>query len=348
MLERRRAVAYALAGISVAAAAGLTAILGQWAEPDFSAVYVLAVLIASWAAGLGPGLFSTILAALAIAFTQSSGRLDLGWDDIMRVSLFIVAAVVVGSLSAQRRAAIAELQRADRAKDDFLAAISHELRTPLVSILGWAQMLRMETPAAEMISTAAASIEQSAKSQQRLIDDLLDISRIVVGKFRMEMRVRDLLPIVSESADQFLPQATLKGIRFICETPSGSCLILADGDRVRQVIWNFLSNALKFTPAGGKITLKVSPDQTHVRVIVSDNGNGIDPALLPHVFERFRQGDDKVGQGGLGLGMAIARHVVEAHDGKVSAESDGPGTGATFTATFPLVAGRPESAASHR
>ncbi|MEO8217766.1 MAG: HAMP domain-containing sensor histidine kinase [Acidobacteriota bacterium] len=336
ILERRRSAAYILAALSVVSAAGLTVILGKWAEPDFSAVYVLAVLISSWAGGLGPGFLSTILSALAIAFTQTSGPVDLGWDDVMRVALFIIAAAVVGSLSAQRRAALAELKRADRAKDTFLAVISHELRTPLASILGWSQVLRSQAFDSATVVTAAASIEQSARSQQRLIEDLLDSSRIVVGKFRVEMRPLDLVPILRESADLFRPEAAARGITFSSEIPDGICSVEGDGERLKQAVWNLLSNALKFTPPGGLVTVQLAIAASVARVIVSDTGSGIEAEILPFIFERFKQGTPGLATGGLGLGLAIARHAVEAQKGTIAAESPGPGKGSRFTVTMPL------------
>jgi signal transduction histidine kinase len=222
-----------------------------------------------------------------------------------------------------------------RAKDEFIATLSHELRTPLTSILGWSRILH-DGGDAETMAMAADSIAQSAQSQQFLIEDLLDVSRIILGKFHMEVRPVDLNPIAQAAADMIRPTAAAKEIALRIELPRQPCVINGDGRRIKQVIWNFLSNAVKFTPAGGHVLLRIAIGGSWMTIEVSDSGEGIDPDLIPHLFERFRQADGAIAKGGLGLGLSIARHVVEAHGGSVSAVSEGKGKGATFVARLPM------------
>ena len=229
-----------------------------------------------------------------------------------------------------------EAENVARAKDEFIATLSHELRTPLTSILGWSRILRDGGCDEETIAMAAESIAQSAQSQQFLIEDLLDVSRIILGKFHMEISPVDLNPIGQAAADMIRPVAEAKEIELRVELPRQPCVINGDGRRIKQVIWNFLSNAVKFTPAGGHVLLRIAMAGSWITIEVSDSGEGIDPDLIPHLFERFRQADGAIAKGGLGLGLSIARYVVEAHGGSVSAVSEGKGRGATFAARLPM------------
>jgi len=183
---------------------------------------------------------------------------------------------------------------------------------------------------------AAESIAQSARSQQFLIEDLLDVSRIILGKFHMEISPVDLNSLVQAAADMIRPIAEANQIELRLELPRQPCVINSDGRRIKQVIWNFLSNAVKFTPDGGHVLLRVEIAGSRAKIVVSDTGEGIDPELIPHLFERFRQADGATAKGGLGLGLSIARHVVVAHGGSVSAVSEGKGKGAMFVAELPL------------
>jgi signal transduction histidine kinase len=228
-----------------------------------------------------------------------------------------------------------EAETVARAKDEFIATLSHELRTPLTSILGWSRILRDGGDEAT-IAMAVESIEQSARSQQFLIEDLLDVSRIILGKFHMEISPVDLNSLAQAAADMIRPIAAGKQIDLRLELPRRPCLINGDGRRIKQVIWNFLSNAVKFTPAGGHVLLRVEIVDSRAKIVVSDSGEGISPELIPHLFERFRQADGAIAKGGLGLGLSIARHVVDAHRGSVSAVSEGKGKGAMFVAELPV------------
>ncbi len=324
----------------------IAAMLGTWAEPDDTALYALAVLVASSIGGVGPGLLATVLAAAGTAFAQVgwAAAPDLGWDDVFRVSMFIVVALVVSSLATRQRAAedglrdaVRKLKEADSAKDRFLATLSHELRTPLTSILGWATILGEQPDDPATVAAGAESIRQSARTQQVLVDDLLDLSRIIFDKFHIDRSPIDLVPLARETIDLMTPAAASKQIELVLQLPKRPCVIIGDAHRIKQVIWNFLSNAVKFTPPRGRVELRIEVAGSEVVVLVTDSGMGIEPDQLSSIFERFQQGEGAVQKGGLGLGLAIAHHVVEAHHGTVEARSDGREKGATFSARFPLV-----------
>jgi signal transduction histidine kinase/ActR/RegA family two-component response regulator len=233
----------------------------------------------------------------------------------------------------------AEAEAANRIKDEFLATLSHELRTPLTSLLGWASVLRDAENEPALLSEGIEAIDRNARVQAQLIDDLLDVSRIVSGKLHLDVRPLDISSVTRAAIDVVRPAADAKAIllEFVAEPGLGA--ISADSARLHQVVWNLLSNAVKFTPKGGKIGVYVNQDVSHAKVTVRDTGEGIDPDFLPRVFDRFRQADSSTTRnfGGLGLGLAVVRHLVELHGGTVLAESEGIGKGATFSVTFPLL-----------
>jgi signal transduction histidine kinase len=232
-----------------------------------------------------------------------------------------------------------ELHRANQAKDEFLATLSHELRTPLTAIFGWAQMLRSGKLDEPTFRRALDSIERNARMQVQLIDDLLDISRIITGKLRLQVRPVELGPVIEAATDAVQPAAEAKGILLVRQIQPKAGLVSGDPDRLQQVVWNLLSNAIKFTSKGGEITVSVLRVDSSVEVSVTDTGQGIDGDFLPYVFDRFRQADSTTTRryGGLGLGLSIVRHLVEMHGGTAMAESAGLGHGATFKVRFPLV-----------
>ena len=239
---------------------------------------------------------------------------------------------------AREQAARAEAEAANRLKDEFLAMLSHELRTPLTAILGWAKLLADGEVAAGKTADAFAAIYRNARTQAKLIDDLLDVSRVITGKLRIEVAPTDLGAVVEAAAAVVRPAAAAKGVELHVRLDDEG--LTADGDpaRLQQVVWNLLSNALKFTPAGGGVEARVRRAGSQLEVAVSDTGQGIGPEFLPHVFERFRQADMGTTRrhGGLGLGLAIVRHLVELHGGTVRAESEGEGRGSTFTVRLPV------------
>ena len=238
------------------------------------------------------------------------------------------------------RAARSEAERAGRLKDEFLATLSHELRTPLNAIVGWSVMLRGAKVGDDDLAEGMDAIERNARVQAQLIEDLLDVSRIIAGKLRLDVQHVELAPVVDAAVTAVLPAANNKGIRLQKVLDPRVAAVWGDPSRLQQVIWNLVSNAIKFTPKGGRVQVTVARVNSHVDLTVTDSGMGIPPEFLPHVFDRFRQADASTTRkfGGLGLGLAIVRHLVELHGGTVEARSDGPGTGASFVVRLPLKA----------
>ncbi len=237
---------------------------------------------------------------------------------------------------AERRYREAEAQ--NRAKDNFLATLSHELRTPMTSILGWVQFLRSGDYTPEELEEALATVEASGKLQAHLIDDMLDVSRIILGKFQIDLRPVRMSDIVEAALTTARPVANERDVKLSSAIDEGGdSVVEADPSRMQQVIGNILSNAIKFTPSGKQVRLELKRVDSKLRVSVIDQGEGIEKGFLPHVFERLRQAEGPTKRAGLGLGLAIARHIVELHHGEITAESEGPGHGARFTVTLPLV-----------
>ncbi len=238
----------------------------------------------------------------------------------------------------QRRAA-EQLREAGRMKDEFLATLSHELRTPLTSILGWSRLLTGDELEDAHRARAVESIARNAKAQAQLIEDLLDVSRIITGKLRLDVRPFELAPVIEAAIDSVRPAAEAKGIRLQVLLDPRAGQVSGDPDRIQQVVWNLLSNAIKYTPKGGRVQVHLQRIDSHAEITVSDTGQGISREFLPHIFERFRQADSSITreQGGLGLGLAIVRHLVESHGGTVEAASPGAGKGATFRVKLPLL-----------
>ncbi|HVF67028.1 MAG TPA: ATP-binding protein [Pyrinomonadaceae bacterium] len=242
----------------------------------------------------------------------------------------------------QAEQATAQAEEANRAKDIFLATLSHELRTPLTAVLGWARMLHEMNLDEETARHGLKIIERNAEAQNQLVRDLLDVSRIITGKLRLETTSVELAPVVESALDSVRQAAEAKDISLGFEFGAGPEVVSGDPDRLQQVVWNLLSNAIKFTPKGGRVGVNLGREESDVLIRVSDTGQGISPEFLPHVFERFRQADGSTTRehGGLGLGLAVVRHLVEQHGGRVSAECKGEGRGSTFTIRLPLAAVR--------
>jgi signal transduction histidine kinase/ActR/RegA family two-component response regulator len=241
-------------------------------------------------------------------------------------------------LTAERlRVSEAELQRANRAKDEFLATLSHELRTPMTSIMGWSQMLDEEDLDDATRNQAIDAIRKSARVQAQLIDDLLDVSRITAGKMRLDVKPIEVGPVVTAAIQTVQAAADAKGVRLHADLGDG-IVVTGDPHRMQQVVWNLLSNAVKFTPADGDVFVVARSDDHSAVVEVRDTGHGIEPDFMPHLFERFRQADSSTTRShmGLGLGLAIVRHLVELHGGTIAAESKGLGKGAVFRVKLPL------------
>lgn len=244
----------------------------------------------------------------------------------------------------ERAELLKEAEAANRTKDEFLATMSHELRTPMTAILGWAHLLRTNRFSEDDLARALETVERNARAQTKLIDDLLDISRIITGKLRLDVRSVDLAAVIEAAVDATRPTAEAKAIRLQTVIDPQAGPVSGDTDRLQQVVWNLLTNAIKFTPKGGRVQVRLERINSHVEITVSDTGRGISAEFLPHVFDRFRQADGTTTRkhGGLGLGLSIVRQLVELHGGAVSAESAGEGQGSTFTVQLPIMITRKE------
>ncbi len=242
----------------------------------------------------------------------------------------------VSAETAQRSREAAEA--ANRLKDEFLATVSHELRTPLNAIMGWARMLSMGALDESQRVRAIEIIERNAMIQQRIIEDILDVSRIISGKLRLDMAPIDLLPAIHAAVESVRPSAVARGVTLRTDLDASIGPVIGDSSRVQQIVWNLVSNAIKFTPRDGTVTVTLRRSDGLAEILVADTGRGIVPEFLPHVFDRFRQGDSSTTRqhGGLGLGLAIVRHLTELHGGSVAAYSEGDDRGATFVIRIPL------------
>jgi signal transduction histidine kinase/CheY-like chemotaxis protein len=265
-------------------------------------------------------------------------------DDPIRFTGFVRDLTVRAQTEREREAllqrelsALREAEAANRAKDEFLATLSHELRTPLNAILGWTRMLIDGTLDERSRLKALQVIDRNAHLQARLVGDILDVSRTITGGLRLELQPVDLGTIIGAALDAVRPAADARGVQLHSRLEASARLTEGDPQRLQQVVWNLLANAVKFTPSGGVVQVELAEVDDGVRIVVEDNGAGIDPAFLPHVFERFRQADGSISRrhGGLGLGLAIVRHLVELHGGTVQAASPGLGRGSTFTVDLP-------------
>jgi signal transduction histidine kinase/ActR/RegA family two-component response regulator len=265
------------------------------------------------------------------------GQTDLAFaEDLARRA---ATAIENARLYREAQDARRSAEEASRLKDEFLATVSHELRTPLTAMLGWAHLLRAGHLDERSAKNALETIERNARSQSQLIDDLLDVSRIITGKLRLDVRQIDPSSVIESAIEALHPAAEAKGVRIQKVMDTGVSSIAGDPARLQQVVWNLLSNAIKFTPRSGRVQVRLERINSHIEIAVSDTGSGISPRFLPHVFDRFRQADQSTTReyGGLGLGLAIVRHLVELHGGTVRAESHGEGKGATFTVMLPLM-----------
>ena len=270
----------------------------------------------------------------AITFVAATQNRGYGPEDLALAEQLASAA----GLAVDNARLYHEAQEANRLKDEFLATVSHELRTPLNAMLGWARLLRAGNMAPGMHDRALVTIERNAQAQAQLVDDLLDVSRIITCKLRLDVRSIDLGGVIESAVDAVRPAADAKSIRLDVDVDRMLGPFTGDGGRVEQVVWNLLSNAVKFTPEHGRVGVGLRMVDSHIELRVSDSGLGIRPDFLPHVFDRFRQADSRGTKShtGLGLGLAIVRHLVELHGGTVRAESPGEGSGATFTVDLPL------------
>lgn len=272
------------------------------------------------------------LGAMTIATAESGRRLS---DDDLRVAHDIAARSALAIETAQ---SYQQLQSANRLKDEFLATLSHELRTPLNAVLGYARMLQSGAIAEEKIPQALDVIDRNAAALAQIVEDVLDVSRIVLGKARLKMQPVDVVAVVEDAIETVKPAVDAKGLHLKCYFGHGTAAVSGDHSRLQQVVWNLLSNAVKFTPRDGRIDVRVDEHDSRVEIVVTDTGIGFPASFRPHLFERFRQAESGTTRlhGGLGLGLAIAQHIVEMHGGTIGAESPGEGKGATFRVALPM------------
>jgi signal transduction histidine kinase len=293
----------------------------------------------------------TLAGMLSVLFRQMTARAnvehELGHVQRLEAARLLEANERLEQALEREQNARQETEAASYLKDEFLMTVSHELRTPLTAIYGWVRMLANDSMRADERRRALAALERSARAQAKLIDDLLDMSRSISGKLRIDARAVNVSDVVRAAIDTVRPALDAKAIKFQSTVDPAMAPIVADPDRVQQMVWNLLSNAIKFTPDGGTVTLHVRRADSHVEIAVTDTGIGIAPDFLPYVFDRFRQGDAGTQRryGGLGLGLAIVRHLVELHGGTVSAESAGENQGSTFRVVLPARAIRAEAQA---
>jgi signal transduction histidine kinase/ActR/RegA family two-component response regulator len=279
------------------------------------------------------------LGVLIDAFNRMLERIQLRERELSKANEELRREIAERRRAEQERAELLVREReANRLKDEFLATLSHELRTPLNAILGWTKLLRANAVPQAGIDRALEKVERNAQVQTRLVEDLLEVSRITSGKLRLELKPVDLVALVNTAVDSIRPTAEARGVAVERRLTEFALPTIGDPDRLQQVIWNLLSNAVKFTPPGGGVSIDVSRQDGNDVLVVSDTGIGIDAAFLPSVFDTFRQADATATrtQGGLGLGLSIVRHLVEMHGGEVRAESDGLGKGARFSVRLPV------------
>jgi len=287
---------------------------------------------------------SRVIGAIGLGYREKRPLTEQDRSHMIAVGRQAAQALDRARLFEAEQEARAEAEAANHAKDEFLATLSHELRTPLTATLGWARMMTLNRLDEDSTRVAAESIHRSAQAQARIVDDLLEVSRIITGKMHLETQPIELESIVRSAIDSVQSAALGKSIRIELDVAAPVGTLSADPDRIRQVIWNLLSNAIKFTPVGGRVFVSVARKGSTAAVVVRDTGQGIREELLPHVFERFRQGESGAARsvGGLGLGLSIVKHLVELHGGEVHVESEGEGKGSTFTITLPLLDRSPD------
>jgi signal transduction histidine kinase len=321
-------------------------------EPMLRAVapflmFSLAVMVSAWYGGFGPGILATVVSEFIgdYFFIYPTHTFEIAEQNLAQkpeLGLFLIIGATSSLLGRERKLseerrrqllsreseAREAAEKANRYKDEFLAAISHELRTPLTAILGWSSILLKGRLDHAKSVQAVETIERNAKIQLRLVEDLLDVSRFISGNVHIESELVRLTPVIAAAADMVRPLANAKKAQLALKLDPAADRVVGDPVKLQQVVWHLLSNAVKFTPAEGYVEVTLGRVGPNARIAVRDTGRGINPEFLPHVFERFRQADSKVG--GVGLGLAIARSLVEHHGGSIEAQSPGDGQGATF------------------
>jgi signal transduction histidine kinase len=364
----RRVGGYVVAVGTVGIAAALTLTLHSYTQGAVTPLFFGAVVITSWHGGLSAGLLATALAAgvTEILFFPPLRSPDTG--TLVRVFSFGLVALLTASLYTrgrqarrqaeelaaareallkQEQAARTDAETAGRAKDEFLATLSHELRTPLNVVAGWLWWLRKGELDESRRERALETIERNTQTLARQIEDLLDLSRIITGKLRLRAQAVQPAPLAESAVEALRPAAAARSVELSTRLDADAGPVLADADRLQQVVWSLLSNAIKSTPGKGRVVVTLARRGTQVELAVADSGQGIAPDELPHVFDHFRASPTRPGRSpGVGLGLSLVRHLVEAHGGRIRADSAGEGQGATFTVTLPLHAPAEEPTAT--
>ena len=338
-------VQYSVAVVLVGIALLLVVGLREQLHPHAYAIFLFVVAATAFLSGFGPALLATFLALAAMNYADylmHAAQFDV--TDFVQLAVFTTMAMTISFLTAARERAERSLERAnaelrelDRAKDRLIASVSHELKSPVTAILGWAEIMRRDSDP-ELRGSALEAIDQSARTQARLVEDLLDVSRLILGKLRLQVAPTSLRSIVQAAAEMIRPAAEAKGIAVTVDIPSNPCIVDGDALRLQQICSNLLSNSIKFTPGGGTIEIRLRCDEQNAEICVTDTGQGIPADLLPHVFDLLRQGSGATAKGGLGLGLNIVRQLTEMHRGSVEAQSAGVGKGSRFIVRIPLVA----------
>jgi signal transduction histidine kinase len=351
----RRLTRYAVAVALTAVAIVLTAALNEATPRAPSAALFAAVLVVAWVAGLGPATTSSVLGAAALLYLREpAGSWYVNGHDALWMAEFLASVLTMAWLTtrvrrlederavllAREREARAHAETANAAKDEFLAIVSHEMKTPLTAILTWMRVIGRDDAHPEDRRRAVETIDRNARLQSKLIDDLLDVSRSVAGKLEVSLSDVDVSEVVRLAVRSHEPLAREANVG-LADAIEPDVGVLGDRQRLEQVIGNLLSNALKFTPPGGRIRISVARGPAVARVVVADSGRGMEPTHLQRAFDRFWQGTPVRRRTGLGLGLAIVRHIVDEHGGHVWAESDGLGHGATFVVELPLNTSHP-------
>jgi signal transduction histidine kinase/CheY-like chemotaxis protein len=346
---------YVVAVAAVGTAAATTLGLRSYSQGAVTPLFFAAVVVSAWYGGLRPGLVATALAAVVTEALLFPPVLAPDTGTIIRVFSFVLVALLTASLYArghearrqaealaaareellkQEQAARADAETAGRAKDEFLATLSHELRTPLNALVGWLWWLRKGELDPTRQTRALETIDRNAQALAQLIEDLLDVSRIITGKLRLRTRAVQPALVVAAALEAIRPAATARSIELLTTLDPDAGPVLADPDRLQQAVWSLLSNAIKFTPEKGRVVVTLARRGTEVELEIADTGAGISPDLLPYIFDRVRQSPTR--KTPLGLGLSIVRHLVEIHGGRIRAASPGEGEGATFTITLPV------------
>ncbi len=341
--SQRAVIRYGIAVLSVAGAVGLTRVLAGIGDSGISPQFFAAVLLSAWYGGLGPGLLATALSGVAAGYLLMAphpNSFTAIREDCLRVAVFTAVAVLTNSLHAASRKARDAAESASAAKSRFLAMVSHELRTPLGPVIMATDMLLDDPSLPDRMVKDLRTIRRNIDLEIRLINDLLDLTRISAGKLGLSTEPVDAHPLLMAAAEVCRNDAAAKRIAFHVSPNASQSLVLGDEVRLQQVFWNLLRNAIKFTPEGGSVAVGTRNDDAGDFVVtVADNGIGIDPTRLSAIFVAFEQADPDVAArfGGLGLGLAICKALVDAHGGTIAAGSDGHGRGSQFTVRLPLI-----------